>query len=123
MRKAYWSLICYPLALACVVMAAVMMHKGSPFQAMGFSVLGIYMLLLQVVWAHLSLAKSVSFGDVFLMLTSLAGAACALVLILTSFSEPASNYLIIGSVLFPVIGRPLAVAFDNGLSCSKKKPD
>jgi len=113
-KLANWSLICFPLALVCVIGAFTFIPAGHTWSAVGVSLLGLYMFLVQAAWAHFALATTrPSVSDIVFMVFFLSGVAFTIALIwcgLGTISEVAGNRLALAAMGLPLLGYPAANA-------------
>jgi cell division protein FtsW (lipid II flippase) len=106
-KSAIWSLICYPLALVSCIIGGFLVNS-QPHRSMGFVVLGFYMLLLQIIWSSLALrepGQKMPAGDIGFLATCALGSICVLALLFGSFSDVASNWLVLGGLLSIMISQ------------------
>ncbi len=106
-KSAIWSLICYPLALVSCIIGGFLV-RSQPHRSMGFVVLGFYMLLLQIIWSTLAIrqpGQKLPPGDIGFLATGAAGGLCVLALLFGTFSDIASNWLVLGSLLLLMLSQ------------------
>jgi hypothetical protein len=120
-KLAYWSLICYPLALMFAVEAVIMIALGHNYPAIGLATLALYMLYWQFIWAVSAGPKTPSFYSFGSILFTLGAAfSTGLILIVSSFSDVIGNWILIGSLLTAIAGPQLSSACEYFFSRAKK---
>jgi hypothetical protein len=113
MRKAYWSLLCYPLALVSILLSMLCMAGHHTFPALGLAILGFYWMLLQPIWAHIADGGPMGPGNKSFITVCGLGLSLVITLIVGRFTDVASNWLVLGSLLLPIVASPVSSACER----------
>jgi hypothetical protein len=122
MRKAYWSLLCFPLMIACLGATISLDRLGYTGPAGGFAIIGLYMFVFQVVWAYLADRVPFSVGDIVTVISYVVGSCFALALIFCSSREPLSLQLMLGAIAAPLVGAPLSSVCEHFFGHFRRAP-
>ena len=114
-KSAKWSPICYLLALISCIIGCFLL-KSDPQRAVGCSILGLYFLLLQIIWSILASrppGHKLNPGDIACLVMCALGTSCVFTMIIWTFGEMTRFWLMVGSLLFVLFSIPVAAICDT----------